>query len=97
MYHRVIGEGEKAESVAAIAEKLRLVLTRAIVLLVVLIAAPYLYGVMTGGSLDHLAGADTTTWETMQWALMMALVFMIIGLVGIARVRAPRRASGEAP
>ena len=94
MYHRAIGEDEDKYTSARIAEQMRKILSRATVLLVVLVAAPYLYGVMTGGSLNHLAGADQTTWETIQWALTVAVVFVVIGLVGVARVGAGRCTSG---
>ena len=90
MYHRAIGEDEDKYTAAVIAEKLRMILSRATVLLVVLMAAPYLYGVMTGGNLNHLAGADQTTWETMQWALTVSVVFVVIGLIGVARMGVAR-------
>lgn len=87
MYHRHIGEDENKYTVTMMAEKLRKVLSRALVLVAVLTAAPYLFGMMTGGSLNHLAGTDAAAWQDMQWALIVALIFMVMGLVGIARMR----------
>lgn len=85
MYHRSIGEDGTRYTAARVAESIRMLLSRATVLMVVLLAAPYLYGVLTGGKLDHLAGGDPAAWETIQWTLMVMTVFVIAGLVGVAR------------
>lgn len=87
MYHRHFGEDEDKYTVTMIAERLRKVLSRALVLVAVLTAAPYLYTMMSGGNLDHLAGTSTAAWQDIQWALIVALIFMVMGVVGLARVR----------
>ena len=84
MYHRSIGGDETQYAAARVAESIRMLLTRATVLMLVLLAAPRLYGVLTGGDLDHLAGGNAAMWETIQWTLMVVTVFVIAGLVGVA-------------
>ncbi len=85
MYHRIIGEDESKYAAARVAESIRALLTRATILMVILLAAPMIYETLTGGSLDHLAGGDAATWETIQWALTVMTAFVILGLVGVAR------------
>ena len=86
MYHRSMGGDDAQDYTAArVAESIRMLLTRATVLMLVLLAAPHLYGVLTGGDLDHLAGGNAAAWETIQWTLMMVTIFVIAGLVGVAR------------
>lgn len=84
MYHRGWGDEEEHHTIAKVAERVRLLLMRAIILLVILMAAPYVYGMLTSGRLDGLAGTTPEIWETIQWALMLATVFLILGVVGIA-------------
>lgn len=84
MYHRIVGEDESKYTAARVAESIRMLLSRATILMVVLLAAPYLYGVLTGGRLDQLAGGDPVAWETVQWMLTVMTVFVIAGLVGVA-------------
>lgn len=86
MYYRVISEDESKYTTPCMAEQMRNILTRATVLLTVFLLAPHLYGIMTGGSLDHLLGADKATWDTIQWALTISVVFDIMGIVGVARM-----------
>ena len=62
-----------------------MLLTRATILMVVVMAAPYLYGILTGGSLDHLAGGNAAAWETIQWGIMVVTIFVVAGLVGVAK------------
>lgn len=82
MYHRSIGdESNNVE----IAEKIRKLLSRAIVLGVILAAAPYLYNYMTKEDLTGIFGGDPLVWETIQWSILVVIVFMILGLVGVAR------------
>ena len=85
MYHRTIGEDESKYTAARVAESIRMLLSRATILMAVLLAAPYLYGMLTGGRLDQLAGGDSVAWETIQWTLMVMTIFVIAGLVGVAR------------
>ena len=87
MYHRGWGDNESHQTVAKIAERIRLVLMRAVVLMVILLAAPYIYNMLTGGRLDNLAGTTPVIWETVQWSLLMATVFIIMTIVGIAWCR----------
>lgn len=88
MYHRVIGEDEDKYTAVTMAEQMRKILSRAIILLAILLLAPYMYGIMTGGSLDHLLGSNKAAWETIQWALIISVIFVIMGLVGVARMEA---------
>ena len=85
MYHRTMGEDESRYAARHVAESIRMLLSRASILMVVLLAAPYLYGMLTGGRLDQLAGGDSVAWETIQWTLMVMTVFVIAGLVGVAK------------
>lgn len=85
MYHRSIGDDETKHTAAETAERIRKVLSRTAVLMAILLAAPYLYGILTGGRLDHLAGTNAATWETIQWALLVMTVFVILGIIGVAR------------
>ena len=85
MYHRMIGEDESKYAAARVAESIRTLLARATILMAILLAAPLLYEALTGGRLDHLAGAGAATWETIQWALTVMTAFVILGLVGVAR------------
>lgn len=84
MYHRTLGDDDASHTTARVAESIRKVLMRAAVLMIILWMAPYLYGVLTGGRLEHLAGGDAATWETILWSLQIMTVFVIIGLMGVA-------------
>lgn len=85
MIHRAIGDDDGKQRLKDVAERIRAVLMRAAVLMVVLMAVPYIYAALTGGRLDHLVGGDATTWETIEWALLWGTVFLILGTVGVAR------------
>ncbi len=82
MYHRMVNEKGDAKEVA---EKIRGILTRAVILMVILLAAPILYEALTGGSLNHLAGINILIWETIQWSLLVMVIFVILGLIGVAK------------
>lgn len=86
MYHRGIGDDESKYTAAHVAESIRTILMRATILLVILLAAPIMYETLTGGSLNHLAGTDDTTWETIQWGMIVITIFVILGLVGVASI-----------
>lgn len=85
MYHRSIGDDETKHTTAETAERIRKVLSRAAILMAILLVAPFLYSILTGGRLDHLAGTNTATWETIQWALLVMTIFVVLGIVGVAR------------
>ena len=85
VYHRGIAEDETKHTTALVAERIRKLLARAVILMVILMGAPYLYGMLTGGRLDHLAGANAAAWETIQRAPMVMTAFLVLGLMGVAR------------
>lgn len=87
MYHRWWGDNESHHTTAKIAERIRLVLMRTLVLMAVLLAAPYLYGILTGGRLDNLAGTTPVIWETIQWSVLWVTIFIILAVIGIAWCR----------
>lgn len=86
MYHRMIGEDESKHTARDIAEKLRKMLSRAVILFLILWAAPMLYEALTDGSLDHLAGANASALADIQFGITVATIFTIAGLVIVARV-----------
>ena len=84
MYHRTIGE-DAGHSTVEVAKKIRKLLSRAIILFVIMLAAPSLYELLTNKRLDSLIGGDPIVWETIQWSILVGVIFMILGLVGVAR------------
>lgn len=85
MYHRMIGEDETKYTTTQVAKKIRTLLSRCIVLFCILLGAPYLYGVLTGENLGHLLGNNPVLYDTIQWSVIIMVIFMILGLVGVAR------------